>query len=131
MAASSQRSVKKRPARTSGNPAKRPVVEAGPITAGDWIGAARLRTLPLRICRRGFFPTAGSTPRPSVRLRGRGIGLGYLPQMSTTIAQNSVDVTHMGAASASINLFCILGGSIGIAIFGSLFKCRHLPSVGT
>lgn len=55
MAASSQRKKKKpqsarhTPTRTSGNPAKRPVVEAGPVTASDWIGAARLRTLPLAI----------------------------------------------------------------------------------
>jgi len=35
--------------RTSGNPAKRPVLEQGPVTAGDWIGAARLRTLPLAV----------------------------------------------------------------------------------
>lgn len=35
--------------RTSGNPAKRPVLELGPVTAGDWIGAARLRTLPLAV----------------------------------------------------------------------------------
>ncbi len=35
--------------RTSGNPAKRPVIEAGPVTVGDWIGAARLRTLPLAV----------------------------------------------------------------------------------
>ncbi|WP_420064000.1 1,4-dihydroxy-2-naphthoate polyprenyltransferase [Microbacterium bandirmense] len=35
--------------RTSGNPAKRPVVELGPVTAKDWIGAARLRTLPLAV----------------------------------------------------------------------------------
>lgn len=40
------RSSKKR---TSGNPAKRPVIEAGPVTVGDWIGAARLRTLPLAV----------------------------------------------------------------------------------
>lgn len=33
----------------SGNPAKRPVVEQGPVGVGDWIGAARLRTLPLAI----------------------------------------------------------------------------------
>ncbi len=33
----------------SGNPAKRPVVEAGPVTVKDWIGAARLRTLPLAV----------------------------------------------------------------------------------
>ena len=54
MAASSQRKNKKKsagrtPARTSGNPAKKPVVELGPVTARDWIGAARLRTLPLAV----------------------------------------------------------------------------------
>ncbi|MFS0854030.1 1,4-dihydroxy-2-naphthoate polyprenyltransferase [Microbacterium sp. 179-I 3D4 NHS] len=52
MAASSKRKKTRstsRPTRTSGNPAKRPVVEAGPVTVGDWIGAARLRTLPLAI----------------------------------------------------------------------------------
>lgn len=49
MAASSKRSSKRRPARTSGNPAKRPVVEAGPVRRSDWIAAARPRTLPLAI----------------------------------------------------------------------------------
>ena len=54
VAASSQRkkktpTAKRTPVRTSGNPAKRPAVEAGPVTAADWIGAARLRTLPLAI----------------------------------------------------------------------------------
>ena len=33
----------------SGNPAKRPVEQARPVTVGDWIGAARPRTLPLAI----------------------------------------------------------------------------------
>ena len=54
MAASSKRkspartkSTPRTPSRTSGNPARRPIVEAGPVTVGDWIGAARLRTLPL------------------------------------------------------------------------------------
>ncbi|KNY06035.1 1,4-dihydroxy-2-naphthoate polyprenyltransferase [Microbacterium sp. GCS4] len=53
MAASSQRKKNTKSRRTaphaSGNPAKRPVVEAGPVTARDWIGAARLRTLPLAV----------------------------------------------------------------------------------
>ncbi|MFK3836193.1 1,4-dihydroxy-2-naphthoate polyprenyltransferase [Microbacterium sp. NPDC087868] len=61
MAASSKRKTsatrKTNPARVSGNPAKRAsgdparqaVIEAGPVTLGDWIGAARLRTLPLAI----------------------------------------------------------------------------------
>lgn len=56
MAASSKRkstartkSTPRTPNRSSGNPAKRPVIEAGPVTARDWIGAARLRTLPLAV----------------------------------------------------------------------------------
>lgn len=55
MAASSKR--KKNQTRVSGNPAKRAsgnpasqaVIDAGPVTLGDWIGAARLRTLPLAV----------------------------------------------------------------------------------
>jgi 1,4-dihydroxy-2-naphthoate octaprenyltransferase len=52
VAASSKRKTsapKRKPVRTSGNPAKRPIAEAPPITARDWIGAARLRTLPLAV----------------------------------------------------------------------------------
>lgn len=43
------RSSKNKKKRTSGNPARRPVIEQGPVTASDWIGAARLRTLPLAV----------------------------------------------------------------------------------
>ncbi|UNK71585.1 1,4-dihydroxy-2-naphthoate polyprenyltransferase [Microbacterium sp. H1-D42] len=51
MAASSSKRKKhvRHQRRTSGNPAKRPVLELGPVTAKDWIGAARLRTLPLAV----------------------------------------------------------------------------------
>jgi EmrB/QacA subfamily drug resistance transporter len=50
-----------------------------------------------------------------------GLGLGCLMQMVTTIAQNSVEMRDMGAASASLALFRTIGGSVGVAIFGSLF----------
>ncbi|UJP10232.1 1,4-dihydroxy-2-naphthoate polyprenyltransferase [Microbacterium sp. KUDC0406] len=46
---SSKRSKSKKKSGTSGNPAKRPVIELGPVRVGDWIGAARLRTLPLAV----------------------------------------------------------------------------------
>ncbi|MFD5226452.1 1,4-dihydroxy-2-naphthoate polyprenyltransferase [Microbacterium sp. NPDC058342] len=49
MAGSSKRTRKRASQRTSGNPARRPVIELGPVTAKDWIGAARLRTLPLAV----------------------------------------------------------------------------------
>ncbi|MFD5213248.1 1,4-dihydroxy-2-naphthoate polyprenyltransferase [Microbacterium sp. NPDC058345] len=51
MARTSKQTKKRAPQkrRTSGNPAKRPIVEQGPVTTKDWIGAARLRTLPLAV----------------------------------------------------------------------------------
>lgn len=50
-----------------------------------------------------------------------GIGLGFTLQMSGTIAQNSVSLRDMGAAMSSVNLFRTLGGSLGVAVFGSPF----------
>ncbi|MFC4139567.1 1,4-dihydroxy-2-naphthoate polyprenyltransferase [Microbacterium sp. GCM10011525] len=47
--ASGKNSKSKKKRGTSGNPAKRPVVEQGPVRVGDWVGAARLRTLPLAV----------------------------------------------------------------------------------
>ncbi|MFD7534800.1 MDR family MFS transporter [Streptomyces sp. NPDC059819] len=61
-----------------------------------------------------------------------GIGLGFTLQMAGTIAQNSVPLRDMGAAMSSVNLFRTLGGSLGVAVFGSLFTraVRSAPSTG-
>lgn len=56
-----------------------------------------------------------------------GIGLGFTMQMSGTIAQNSVSLRDMGAAMSSVNLFRALGGSLGVAVFGSLFTRAVQP----
>ncbi|WP_052489088.1 MDR family MFS transporter [Streptomyces sp. 150FB] len=60
-----------------------------------------------------------------------GIGLGFTMQMAGTIAQNSVSLRDMGAAMSSANLFRTLGGSLGVAVFGSLLTRAvqpHLPA---
>ncbi|MCX4905420.1 MDR family MFS transporter [Streptomyces sp. NBC_00878] len=49
-----------------------------------------------------------------------GVGTGFTLQMANTIAQNSVELRDMGAASAATSLFRTLGGSLGVAVFGSL-----------
>ncbi len=59
-----------------------------------------------------------------------GLGLGFTMQMGATIAQNSVELRDMGAASAATNLFRTLGGSLGVAVFGSLFT-RAVPPAAT
>ncbi|WP_267902549.1 MDR family MFS transporter [Streptomyces triticirhizae] len=50
-----------------------------------------------------------------------GAGTGLTLQMSNTIAQNAVRLRDMGSASAATHLFRNLGGSLGIAVFASLF----------
>lgn len=63
-----------------------------------------------------------------------GIGLGATMQLATIIAQNSVQMTDLGVASAAVTLFRTVGGSVGVALFGSLFTralAHDLPSGNT
>ncbi|WP_433712181.1 MDR family MFS transporter [Nocardia sp. CA-084685] len=62
-----------------------------------------------------------------------GTGLGFSMQLSTAVAQNSVAMANIGAASGAVTLFRTLGGSIGVAAFGSLFTralLGHVPAEG-
>ncbi|MFI7668470.1 MDR family MFS transporter [Nocardia sp. NPDC049526] len=62
-----------------------------------------------------------------------GTGLGFSMQLSTAVAQNSVEMANIGAASGAVTLFRTLGGSIGVAAFGSLFTGSlqgHVPTEG-
>lgn len=56
-----------------------------------------------------------------------GIGMGFLMQITTLIAQNSVHPKDMGVASSSRSFFQQIGGSIGVSIFGVVFT-RSLTS---
>ncbi|MDX6742371.1 MDR family MFS transporter [Actinocorallia sp. A-T 12471] len=58
-----------------------------------------------------------------------GAGLGLTMQMTTTIAQNSVEMRDLGSATAAINLFRTLGGSLAVAVFGALLS-RSLTAAG-
>jgi len=60
-----------------------------------------------------------------------GIGTGFSIQMANTIAQNSVELRDMGAASAATSLFRTLGGSLGVAVFGSLLTRATEGKAGT
>jgi EmrB/QacA subfamily drug resistance transporter len=64
-----------------------------------------------------------------------GIGMGFLMQITTLIAQNSVDPADIGVASSSRSFFQQIGGSIGVSIFGVVFfrglrdsLAVHLPT---
>jgi EmrB/QacA subfamily drug resistance transporter len=53
-----------------------------------------------------------------------GLGLGFLMQMVSLIAQNSVELKDMGVASSARMFFQQMGGSLGVAAFGALFASR-------
>jgi EmrB/QacA subfamily drug resistance transporter len=58
-----------------------------------------------------------------------GVGMGFLMQVTTLIAQNSVDPRDMGVASSSRAFFQQIGGSIGVSIFGVLFTRSLLSTM--
>lgn len=53
-----------------------------------------------------------------------GVGMGFLMQITTLVAQNSVEPRDMGVASSSRTFFQQIGGSIGVAAFGAIFARR-------
>ena len=50
-----------------------------------------------------------------------GLGMGFVMQNTMLITQNSVQLRDMGAASGSVTLFRTVGGSLGIALLGSIY----------
>jgi len=53
-----------------------------------------------------------------------GLGMGFMMQNTLLITQNSVELRDMGAASGAVSLFRTIGGSLGIALLGSVFTTR-------
>jgi predicted MFS family arabinose efflux permease len=58
-----------------------------------------------------------------------GLGMGFLMQITTLVAQNSVGPGEMGVASSSRTFFQQIGGSIGVAAFGAVFARRLIESL--
>ena len=53
-----------------------------------------------------------------------GIGMGFIMQNTNLITQNSVELRDMGAATGSVTLFRTIGGSLGVALLGSLYTSK-------
>jgi MFS family permease len=58
-----------------------------------------------------------------------GLGMGFLMQMVSLIAQNSVEQRDMGVASSARMFFQQIGGSLGVAAFGALFARQLIESL--
>jgi hypothetical protein len=59
-----------------------------------------------------------------------GFGMGCLMQTTLIVAQNSVAQKDIGVASSSAAFFRSIGGSFGVALFGTIFVRRFTDEVG-
>jgi EmrB/QacA subfamily drug resistance transporter len=53
-----------------------------------------------------------------------GLGMGFLMQMLSLIAQNAVELKDMGVATSARMFFQQMGGSLGVAAFGAIFAYK-------
>jgi MFS family permease len=60
-----------------------------------------------------------------------GLGMGFLMQMVSLIAQNSVEQKDMGVASSGRMFFQQIGGSLGVAAFGAIFARQLTTSLAS
>ena len=60
-----------------------------------------------------------------------GLGMGFLMQMVSLIAQNSVQQKDMGVASSARMFFQQIGGSLGVAAFGAVFARKLTESLAS
>ncbi|GAA1613263.1 hypothetical protein GCM10009789_79380 [Kribbella sancticallisti] len=53
-----------------------------------------------------------------------GIGMGMMMQNLVLAVQNTVDVSEIGASSASVSFFRSLGGAVGVSVLGAVLAVR-------
>ena len=59
-----------------------------------------------------------------------GIGLGMVMQILVLASQNEAPVEDLGVATSTVNFFRSVGGSVGVAVFGSLIASRLTDRLG-
>ncbi|MDN3358656.1 DHA2 family efflux MFS transporter permease subunit [Actinomadura sp. DC4] len=70
-----------------------------------------------------------STVASSALTAVAGLGMGFIMQNTMLVTQNSVELRDMGAASGSVTLFRTIGGSLGVALLGSIYTSRLKDSL--
>ncbi|XRQ11263.1 DHA2 family efflux MFS transporter permease subunit [Actinomadura welshii] len=78
--------------------------------------------LALYLCSR--LDENASTLSMSLRFALLGFGLGLVMQVLVIAVQNAVPYRDLGAATSGVTFFRQIGGSFGVAVFGSIFSNR-------
>jgi Na+/melibiose symporter-like transporter len=53
-----------------------------------------------------------------------GVGFGMVGEVMILAVQNAADMRDIGTATGMVNLFRALGGSVGVAVYGSIFNSQ-------
>ncbi len=127
---------------TKGSSPTRSGLQLTPLMAGVLVTSITSGQLITRMGRYRFFPIAGTgVMAVAMYLLSRltadthtywaaifalilGLGLGMTMQVLVLAVQNSVDPAVMGVATSGSTLFRQVGGSIGVALFGTIFASR-------
>jgi EmrB/QacA subfamily drug resistance transporter len=76
----------------------------------------------------GLLSTVDGARGPAIGyLAVFGLGFGLVTQVLIVAIQNAVSRQEIGTATASVNLFRAIGGSLGVAVYGAVFAAglRH------
>jgi EmrB/QacA subfamily drug resistance transporter len=127
---------------TKGSSPTKSGLQLTPLMAGVLISSIMSGQLITRRGRYRMFPIAGTaimavgmyllsllgvaTPTYVTALYALvvGLGIGMTMQVLVLAAQNAVDPRMMGVATSGSTLFRQIGGSIGVAVFGTIFANR-------
>jgi predicted MFS family arabinose efflux permease len=127
---------------TKGSSPTRSGLQLTPLMAGVLVTSIVSGQVISRMGRYRFFPIAGtaimavamlllaqlhagtSTWVAALFACVLGLGLGMVMQVLVLAVQNSVDPSMMGVATSGSTLFRQIGGSIGVALFGTIFANR-------
>ena len=127
---------------TKGSSPTRSGLQLTPLMAGVLVTSILSGQLISRLGRYRFFPIAGTALMAVAMLlltqlqAGTstwvaaafalilGLGLGMVMQVLILAVQNAVDMSVMGVATSGSTLFRQIGGSIGVALFGTIFANR-------
>jgi EmrB/QacA subfamily drug resistance transporter len=85
------------------------------------IGTALMVVGLLLLSRLGIGTSAGES---ALYLLVLGLGLGSVMQVLVLAVQNAVSYQMLGAATSGVTLFRGIGGSLGAAVFGTIFSSR-------
>ncbi|MBS2011076.1 MAG: MFS transporter, partial [Cyanobacteria bacterium SZAS TMP-1] len=99
------------------------ITRTGRYKRNALVGSAILVLGTLLLLRLGLSSTSWDVTAAMIVM---GFGLGVGSSLYTTVVQNAVKPTQMGQATGAVTLFRQIGGTVGLALFGSMVNTTSM-----